>query len=558
MRPGSDLTRGRRLGFGLVCMMMVAATSQAWKQVVQAGEINDRAKATKRFVVKTKEYPKRGAIMSADGRILAQSDDSYVLGINFEKVPKSDSFFLALGQASKIPAIEFSGPARNGSKSRQWAEVISAQRAKAIELVQTHWYADGISLARVQKRQYPFGEAFESVVGTFAPAAKPTGLESSKNSLLTGVEGEREGMMDRRREYLPMRMTENDLRAIDGQDITVTLDSQLQMAAQASVKSAVISNNADQGMAVVLEPKSGRILAIVSYVLGQEAAGSNGYNPAVMGVFEPGSIFKVFTLALAMDEGKVKLDDTVHCTGSMGIGRRARIHCTHTHGTVDARGAISKSCNVAAAQWAAKIGHDRFTEFFHESGLLDQPGIGLPKEAKGSYLDDNGNLPLNLANFGFGQSTAFSPLGLATVLNALASDGTYCPPRLVDKIGGRLEPAAKKTELFSPGTSAQVLDLMRSTFESEGGTAHSLRIPGYTLGGKTGTAQKLSKKYADGKRRYVSNFVGFVPGDRPVATVLIMIDNPKAGKYYGGSVAGPVFQDIARAVIKRYNLPKSK
>jgi len=558
LRPVSDLNRGRNLGIVLVSMMLVAATSQAWKQVVTAGATKDRALKTKRFLVTRKEFPKRGTIISANGRILAQSTDTYELGINFKKVPKSESFFMALGQASQIPAIEFSGPARSGGKSKQWTGLISSERAKAIQTVQSHWDADGISLRRVQSRQYPFGEAFESVIGSFGEEKAPTGLESSKMAVLKGQEGLREGMMDRRQEYLPMRMTDRDRRAVDGQDITVTLDSELQMAAQASVKQAVIANNADQGMAVVLEPHTGRLLALVSYVLGQKEGAGNGYNPAVMGVFEPGSIFKVFTLALAIDEGKVRLHDTVQCSGSMGIGRRARIHCTHTHGTVDARDAIAKSCNVAAAQWAAKIGHDRFTEFIKEAGLLDARGIGLPKEAKGSYLDDNGNLPLNLANFGFGQSTSFSPLGLASVLNAFASDGNYCPPRLVDKIGGRPEPAARKSELFSPGTSAQVLDLMRSTFESEGGTAHSLRIPGYSLAGKTGTAQKLSAQYTDGKSRYVSNFVGFVPGDRPAATVLIMIDNPKAGKYYGGSVAGPVFQDIAKAVIKRYNLPKTQ
>ena len=218
---------------------------------------------------------------------------------------------------------------------------------------------------------------------------------------------------------------------------------------------------------------------------------------------------------------------------------------------------ISKSCNVAAASWALKLGFPEMVNFLKKSRITEKPEVGLPGEIPGHYNPDDYNKRVQVANMGFGQSLGVTPMGIASVFNSLANHGIMNPPKLISRIGDTDISSKQPVRLFSPLTASTVMEFMVSTFEDESGTAHGLRIPGYTLAGKTGTAQKLRGRADTLKKGYVSNFVGYVPGNRPMATVLVMIDNPKGAQYYGAAVAGPVFKEITQALIKRYNLPKN-
>lgn len=554
----ADDRRTRFLGGVLLMCFVAAAGSQGYKQVIANDDVLRRAEATNRFVVSRTEFARRGDIVSSDGKILAQSNDTFELSLNYARVPRSKAFFMALSEASGIPAVEFSVPAYTEGKNRTWLQAISSDRADRIREVKTAWRADGLSLRRVPRRDYPFSDVTGPLIGALEEDREPTGLERSQNDVLAGRNGKLTGLVDRTGAFLPMRMKAEDQRAVHGQDLTLTIDSSLQIAAVASLRRAVEANRAKQGVAVVLEPTTGNVLAAASWVSGRKDQASQGFNPITMARFEPGSTFKILTLAEAMDETGLRGSDTVQCGGVVRVAGKD-IRCAHgAHGTVDGTKAIAASCNVAAVKWAQRVGHETFIDFAKQAGLFESTDIGLPGEIRGTYNENDGSPSLQLANMGFGQAMNATPIALAAAYAALANDGVRMPPRLISQAGDfPVKPQAGR-RLFSQETSEEIMRMMVATIEQDFGTAHRLRIPGYKLGGKTGTAQKLGSAASKGGMRYVSNFVGYVPAENTRAVVLVMIDEPSAGVYYGGAVAGPVFRDIAESVIRRFNLPKTE
>jgi cell division protein FtsI/penicillin-binding protein 2 len=281
------------------------------------------------------------------------------------------------------------------------------------------------------------------------------------------------------------------------------------------------------------------------------------FNMAVMGAYEPGSTFKALTLAKALDEGAVSPGSTLVCNGVLKIGKR-EIKCAahggkRAHGVCDNERAIAKSCNVAAATWALRLGRDKMVGLIDASRVLERPSVGLPGSRSGVFNRKDGAPALQTANLGFGQALNVTPLQLAAAFGALGNHGTMMRPRLIDRVGRWDIPREEGQPLFSPESADTVLRLMESVIESDEGTGKSSHIPGYRLAGKTGTAQKLGSGGG-----YVSNFVGFVPAREPKAVVLVMIDSPTAGAYYGGTVAGPVFTEIARSLIRTLSIPPAQ
>ena len=230
------------------------------------------------------------------------------------------------------------------------------------------------------------------------------------------------------------------------------------------------------------------------------------------------------------------------------------------HGSVGPQDAIARSCNIAAANWALRIGREDFLQYIKDMGLLEKPGLGLPQEARGLFDDTETAQKLQLALLGFGQPINCTPIALASAFSTLANNGLRMKPRLVKQIGTKEIKSQVAGQIIKSETAQELLTCMEAVVESDRGTGKTLRIPGYRIGGKTGTAQK--RNAATGSMKgggYVSNFVGFVPADKPRAVILVMINNPdKRIAYYGAAVAGPAFQDIAKAVIHKLQIPKSQ
>ncbi|MCX7801072.1 MAG: penicillin-binding transpeptidase domain-containing protein, partial [Fimbriimonadales bacterium] len=242
---------------------------------------------------------------------------------------------------------------------------------------------------------------------------------------------------------------------------------------------------------------------------------------------------------------------------SMLVGKR-RISCDHhggsrAHGAVGPEMAIAKSCNVAAATWALRIGYERYVRFLEDLGLFAKPDLTLPHETRGLFRRDEPAKQLQLATLGFGQSIGTVPVSLAAAFAMIGNHGVMVRPRLVRQIGGREQPVRELGPIVSPAAADATLKIMESVFENPHGTAAKLRLKGYVLAGKTGTAEKVGAK----SKGYVSNFVGFVPAREPKALVLVMVDHPKRA-YYGAAVAGPVFIDIAEAILQRFGIPPDR
>lgn len=555
----------------LIGVFSLAAITQARLQVLNRAETIERANKTKRFSFNHVDYARRGSILAADGKPLAQDQEVYELNVEFEKVPHADGFYVDLAAASGIPASEFSTLAATlapGRAHRDWRRPISPIQAKAIIEVRGRWRADGLSVRRLERRSYPMGPSASGIVGEVKEGKALSGLEAGLDKTLHGTNGEQMGLTDRFGEFLPLRDEKLVKEKHDGRDVQLTIDRDLQAITAAAVKHAVERNFADQGVGIVLDPRTGDILAMANWPSFEPYAmdGSDGdrtensgFNIAVRGALEPGSTFKILTLAMAIDSGHVNLNTTTFCPGEYHPSPSTIIHCDSHHGSrahlqVTPEIAIAKSCNVSAAMWAASVGRDEFCDYVDKLGLTEPTRIGFTREAVGSYARNEHSWRIQLANMAFGQSITATPIALASAFATLANGGVRVPPRLIKRLGDEETAPREPSRVFSEKACADVMKCMEAVVQGDQGTGKALRIPGYRIAGKTGTAQK----HNDSRQGFVGNFIGVVPAQNPKAVILVMIDHPHTKDYYGASVAGPAFDQIARAVIRRYSIPPTE
>ncbi|MCL6623768.1 MAG: penicillin-binding protein 2 [Fimbriimonadales bacterium] len=387
----------------------------------------------------------------------------------------------------------------------------------------------------------------------------------------------RVGMVDREGRFVPWLSDVLRSRpSQDGEDIELTINAEIQQWAMQTLIAQCERHRPTSGVVVVLEPKTGDILALATYpsfepadVLSaswQTVRGARGVapelNPAVAFRLEPGSMFKAFTVALALDKGVITEGDVVHCAGQITVGKHV-IHCagdyaSRVHSAVNPARCIEVSCNVTAAVWGMKLGFDRLANMIRELGLLEKPGVGLPGEVPGDLSFSEVNKTLQCANLGFGQSLNVTHVALASAFGVFANDGRLVRPRLIKRIGDREIPPVEGPQVFTPETARKVLKMMERVIQGEKGTGRSLRIPSYRLAGKSGTAQTPDPETGSLRSGlHISSFVGYVPADNPKAVILVMLDKPRSGEYYGAKVAGPVFRQLAQFLIQYWNLPPS-
>jgi cell division protein FtsI/penicillin-binding protein 2 len=541
----------------VLSVFALAVYTQARVQVTGRGEVLKKAQDAW-LLAREREVPaERGTVYSADGRILAQSRPVYDFWVFYERVPCTPGFFMALAESAGVPEARISGPYRAG-KTRTRLEPLDASRNRAVRKVVTEWGADGVSLQEQNAREYAMGESAVGVVGWMHEGEPKSGIELGLDDELSGRDGRTAGVVGLNGRF--MVSDETGSGPEHGSDVVLTIDSKLQAAATNAVRKAVEANKATSGAVVVLVPSTGEVLALANWPAFDPTAGPKGGTElmaAYMEDLQPGSTFKVLTLAKALDMGVVDESFALSCTGAFDLGGGRRVRCdehggTRAHGAIDLDKAIAKSCNVAAAKWALAIGREPMIAYMRTLGLLDRPALGLPAAAKPQFDMNEWDKERQLAVLGFGQSLAVPPVSLAAACAMVANDGNYVAPRIVSKIGGERVAAAPPVRIVSERAARQVRRYMESVMHADYGTGKSLTIEGYRMAGKTGTAQKLGVN--DGN---VSNFVGFFPAKRPQALVLVMVNDPRGGRIYGSQVAGPAFQEVAAAVIARLRIPQS-
>ena len=416
------------------------------------------------------------------------------------------------------------------------------QAAKIVEL-----NVPGMFLQREFRRYYPGSEYFAHLIGfTNVDDQGQEALELAFDKELAGKPGSRRVIKDR------LGRIVEDVESVrlpqQGRELALSIDAKIQYLAYRELKIAVDSNRAKAGGIVVLDVATGEVLAM---------ANLPSYNPnnrgkleprrtrnrTVTDLFEPGSTLKPFTVAVAMESGLYKPDTIVETgSGQLTIGR-ATIHDAHPGGALTVAQVIQKSSNVGAAKIALSLPAEKLWNIFSHVGFGTQPRSGFPGEVSGKLRAYESWRPIEQATMSYGHGISLSLLQLARAYLVFASDGEIKPVTVV-----KLNTPVASTRVISVETAMQVRKMLELVVQP-GGTAPRAQINGYRVAGKTGTAHKLDgATYA--AHKYVSSFIGFAPASAPRLIVAVMLDEPGAGQYYGGTVAAPVFSTVMAGSLR--------
>lgn len=405
----------------------------------------------------------------------------------------------------------------------------------------------GIHFQNEFRRYYPAGEVTAHMLGfTGAEDVGQEGIELALNGQLAGKPGSRRVIKDRRGQIV------EDVESIhvpqEGRDVALALDAKLQYLAYSQLKQAIADHRAKAGGIVVLDAKSGEILALANLPTYNpnnrtRLSGAQLRNRAFTDSFEPGSTFKPFTIALALDKGNVRFDTQIQTApGKLTIGK-ATIADAHPHGMLSVAQVIQKSSNVGAAKMALGLPAEDMWAMFDELGFGQPLGLGFPGEAGGRLRPWKRWRPIEQATMSYGHGISVTLIQLARSYQAFARDGDLLPLSFT-----RVETApAAGTRVFSAQTAREVRAMLEMAVQP-GGTAPKAQVAGYRVAGKTGTAHKLEGgSYAN---KYISSFVGFAPASDPRLIIAVMIDEPGAGRYFGGEVAAPVFASVMSSALR--------
>jgi stage V sporulation protein D (sporulation-specific penicillin-binding protein) len=543
-----------------------------------------REKAAK---LREQEIPlqaQRGAILDRDGKPLAVTTYTGILVCDptlVKEPAKTAATVAALVGAtpSEILPLVSRKVMPNGKQDRHVIireglspDVVEAiRKARADKSLRKS--LEGLALDEHAERSYPAGRDAVQIVGLTMPdktgkAKGALGLEQSYDSVLRGVDGFMRAEVDARRRVIPDTQRERKDHE-DGLDVRLTLDSTVQHIAETELEAGCKEANPVGATVIVMDPKTGDILAMASAPSFDPQDRSALANPAepqlnrALSLYEPGSTLKILTAAAALDSKIITPSTKFYCNGRLPIGKKT-INCV-LHGAAERYGhgeetileIMEHSCNVGTAQIGIKVGLEHMAQSLTEFGLMDKTGLNLPTDTRGRLgLGEEAQRggAAKVARVAFGQSVMVTPLGLATAYASIANDGVLMKPRLVQlfrdqtgKVVRRFAPE-KVRQVISPQTAADLKTLLRAVVVS--GTGKNCAVPGYTVAGKTGTAQKVGKGargYSSGK--YVASFIGFLPVSNPRAVIFVVMDEPRSGSYYGAQAAGPVFQRIAQQLM---------
>ena len=428
----------------------------------------------------------------------------------------------------------------------------------------------GVKIDEDYKRYYPYNELASKVIGfTGGGNQGIIGIEVKYDEYLEGINGKILTLTDARGVEIK-NAGERRSEPVEGDDLYLSLDYNIQMyAAQAAVKVRE-EKQADSVSILVMNPQNGEILAMVNepefnlnepFALNteidtelseeekQNALNKMWRNQCINDTYEPGSTFKIITASAALEEGKVSLSDQFNCPGYKIVeDRRIRCHKVGGHGAEDFTHGIMNSCNPVFIEIGLRIGSDRFCDYFEQFGLLSRTNIDLPGEAS-TIMHKRENIgQVELATMSFGQSFQITPIQLATTVSSIINGGNRVTPHFgVETKNAEGEVThtfvyGQKEHIVSEETSTTMRYLLEKVVSE--GSGKNAALEGFSIGGKTATSQTLPRS----EKRYISSFLGFAPADDPQVLALIIINNPQ-GVYYGGTIAAPVCRDLFSNIL---------
>ena len=497
---------------------------------------------------RTLELPaNRGRILDRNGLILASSVAAPSIWAIPEDVDISKQQQKQLAKLLEIPEAELAKKLENEDKSFVWlrrqVEEPVAREIAALNI-------KGIYQRKEYKREYPEGESAVHVVGfTNVEDQGQEGVELTFNKQLAGKSGSRRVIKDRLGRVV--EDVGDQIPPASGKDLQLSIDSKVQFFAYQKLRDAVLENKAKAGSVVVLDVRTGEVLALANYPSydpdkRRSLSGEQLRNRALTDTFEPGSVMKPFTIGLALETGRVTPQTIIDTTPGRITITGSTISDSHPNGMLTVEGVIQKSSNVGTTKIAMQMQPHEMWELFTQAGFGQKPQISFPGAVSGRLRPFKTWRPIEQATMSYGYGLSASLFQMARSYTVFARDGQIIPVTL-----SKSSEMAPGVQVFSAKTAGQVRKMLQMA-AGPGGTGQKAQTMGYSVGGKSGTAYKqIGKGYGtDKNRKYRGWFVGMAPIDNPRIVVAVMIDEPSNGKYFGGDVAAPVFSDTVQQTLR--------
>lgn len=543
--------RVRYLAIGTLVVLGVFGARAGWIATVQAGELTEKARA--QHEVKREVQAPRGAIVSSDGRELAV--DKHMTAVTATPYLIKDK----RGTAERIAtAVELSPDEveRRISGDGGYAMLntgVDQQRASYLKKLDL----PGITLSDAQKRLYPLGTVASQMVGmTDDWGVGLTGFEKNMDAVLKGTPGRRHEARDPKGTTLKIM---DEVEPIPGKTVTLTIDSAIQQKVETVLEGVRLANNATAASAIVMRPQDGAVLAMATVP---------GYDPnkpesitsdaermrPITDAYEPGSTFKLVAVAGAIEQGVVTRDTMFDLPETLTLYDRT-LKEAHYRPSVawTTEEILQNSSNVGTVKIAQKLGTENLQKWIQKFGFGSKTGIDFPGEVSGIVLPTNEWSGTSILNIPIGQGVAVTLAQIAEAYGAIANGGRMVPPHVIKRVGNKVPTHPRGQQILSPRAAEQV-NLMLQKVVSDDGTGAEAKIPGYTVGGKTGTANKIDPKTGKYIESYVASFVGYAPATHPGIVIAVMVDEPTNGSYYGGQVAAPAFEQIGEFALQHLHI----
>ncbi|MBU3693488.1 MAG: penicillin-binding protein 2 [Rhodocyclaceae bacterium] len=537
--------------FGLAVVGLVARA--AWLASVQ----NDflQAQADRRVQTALAIPAHRGRIVDRRGGPLAISMPTVSVTANPRHVKLKPGQLERLANALDVPAPRLQAQLDDTRQGfvylRQRLGEAEADRVRALGIA-------GLGFETDFRRHYPAGQETGHLVGFTGREGNRSdvgraGIERAFDRELGGIDGQRVGLRNSRGQIV------DDARSVlppqHGRDLALAIDRDLQYIAFRELREAVVRNKARGGGVVMLDARTGEVLAMANYPAydpnsDERADPERTRNRTVVDLYEPGSTMKPFTAAMALEEGVVEPDSKIDTgDGTFRIGKHTIKDTHHTTRFMTVTDIIRQSSNVGSLKMALQVQPARHWEYLHRFGFGVAPGSGFPGEVAGMVRPWKAWKPVDQVVMSYGNGVAVSLLQMARAYLVFARDGDLIPVRLTRDAG---EPQGER--VISSETARQVRAMLESVTQ-KGGTATAAAVAGYRTAGKTGTARKIREGGGYG-RNYIASFVGFAPASAPRYVLAVMVDDPQAGAIFGGQVAAPVFSRVMGEALRLHGVPR--
>ncbi|MEP6809206.1 MAG: penicillin-binding protein 2 [Chthoniobacterales bacterium] len=511
-------------------------------------------------------YAERGAILDANGEVLAHNVPVRRVVLDCSHVNNAAALLSILVEALKLPEDELSEKLASGRKYVVLEHEFPPAAATALQEKLRAKHLNGIEFFPDSVRNYPNGQMLCHVIGfTDSEHKGIQGVEGSQESYLHGQDGFR--FIERNRAGVELvTYRGQELSPQDGYRVNLTVDLNLQNIVENEIDAAMREYEPEKATIILMRPETGEILAMANrpaFDLNERSTAKDEQkkNRAIIDQMEPGSTFKIVTAAAALNEKKVRLDTTVFCENGLWNFAGLPLHDHHPYGEMTVQDILVKSSNIGAAKLALSIGEEKFYEYIRRFGFGERTGIELPGEINGVVHPLRDWKRSSITRVPMGHEVAVTPLQMMVAMAVIANGGKLVTPRIIKSVtkpDGEVftNPApAVLRQVISPETAKLVSTALRGVV-SDRGTAVGAAVPGFTVCGKTGTADKLNPKGGYEKGKYVVSFSGYMPAEHPAFVALVVLDDAKtkAELNYGGTVAGPIFARIAEKAARYLDL----